>query len=199
MIATGHDDGSVRLWDSSGLSLSILHKLKTHKLIDRRKTDTPLDASDSVFRVTALEVNGNLLGCASAGGLVTLYHFNAKASQNPANDELADIPVSCLVLRARSILSNAAVNDKVLEIPVCYESGLDLSSKSQSEASSSAQHFNFPSTTEHVNKKDLKCCFRTKIGFRKQFGFQPELLCLLLWSQRPPDVKTIKIYPKSSL
>lgn len=72
---------------------------------------------------------------------------------------------------------------------------LDQSTRSQNEG----QHFNFPNTNEFVNKKDLKCCFRTKIGFRKQFGFQPELLCLLFWSQRPPNVNNIKIYPKSNL
>ena len=80
------------MWDSSGLGLSILHKLKTHKLLDRRKTDTSLDQSDVVFKITAIEINGSLLGCASAGGLVTLYRFNSKTNQ-PANEELADIPV----------------------------------------------------------------------------------------------------------
>jgi hypothetical protein len=48
-------------------------------------------------------------------------------------------------------------------------------------------------------KKELKCFLRTKIGFRKQQGFQPELVCLLYWSQRPPVVTNINIYPKTNM
>lgn len=96
MIIHRHDDGTARLWDSSGLGLNILHKLKTQKLFDRRKTETQLDVSDTVFRITAITVNGNYLACAAQGGHVTLYRFNSKMSQNAADEELADIPVNKL-------------------------------------------------------------------------------------------------------
>jgi syntaxin-binding protein 5 len=47
--------------------------------------------------------------------------------------------------------------------------------------------------------KDYKTCFRTKIGFRRQQGFQPELVCLLFWSQKAPVVNNVKIFPKHDM
>ncbi len=53
--------------------------------------------------------------------------------------------------------------------------------------------------SDFISKKDLKCFLRTKIGFRRQQGFQPELVCLLYWTQRPPIITNINIYTKSSV
>ncbi len=50
-----------------------------------------------------------------------------------------------------------------------------------------------------MSKKEYKCLLRTKIGFRKQEGFQPELVCLLFWSNRPPVVNTINFCTKNNM
>lgn len=50
-----------------------------------------------------------------------------------------------------------------------------------------------------MNKKEYRCLLRTKIGFRKQEGFQPELVCLLFWSNRPPVVNTINFCTKNNM
>jgi hypothetical protein len=50
------------------------------------------------------------------------------------------------------------------------------------------------------NKKDLKCFLRTKIGFRRQTGYHPELVCLLLSAQpRIPVVNCVLIYSKNNM
>jgi len=50
------------------------------------------------------------------------------------------------------------------------------------------------------NKKDLKCYLRTKIGFRRQTGYHPELVCLLLSAQpRIPVVNCVLIYSKNNM
>jgi hypothetical protein len=50
------------------------------------------------------------------------------------------------------------------------------------------------------NLKDLKCCLRTKIGFRRQIGYHPELICLLMSSQqRTPIVNCVLVYSKNNM
>ena len=74
---------------------------------------------------------------------------------------------------------------KLLEVPINYESACE--SKSQAE-----------SNPEPIPKKDLKSYLRTKIGLRRQSGYQPELVCLLSFYQRIPVVTSININPKNS-
>ena len=50
-----------------------------------------------------------------------------------------------------------------------------------------------------ASKRELKCLLRAKIGFRQQGGFQPELVCLLFWSHRPPVVSHVKLMPKNNM
>ena len=54
------------------------------------------------------------------------------------------------------------------------------------------------STSDSASKRDIKSYLRTKIGFRKQQGYQPELVCLLAFGQRLPVVNSISINPKNS-
>ena len=48
-------------------------------------------------------------------------------------------------------------------------------------------------------RAELKCLLRSKIGFRRQDGYQPELVCMLHWSQRPPVVTSIYIDTKNNM
>jgi hypothetical protein len=78
----------------------------------------------------------------------------------------------------------------LIEIPVSYEYNQEAK---MSERDSSNQIQN--NLTE---RKELKSYLRTKIGFRRQHGFQPELVCLLMWSQRLPIVNCISINTKNN-
>lgn len=45
IIITGHQDGSIKFWDSSAGTLQILYKLKTAKIFERPRTRS-LDSTD---------------------------------------------------------------------------------------------------------------------------------------------------------
>ena len=54
--------------------------------------------------------------------------------------------------------------------------------------------------TESTPQAELKSYLRTKIGFRRQQGFQPELACLLFWTQRmPPLVTNVTVHAKNKI
>ena len=69
----------------------------------------------------------------------------------------------------------------LLEVPVCYETTGEVANNS--------------------NSRELKSYLRPKIGFRRQLGFQPELVCLLLCPphQKPPVVNNILVHPKHKM
>jgi syntaxin-binding protein 5 len=92
LIVTGHEDGTVKFWDSTGLGLTLLHKLKTQKLFDKRKFEANSSQIevDEPFKITALTHSRNYLAVAALGGHVTLYKFYNKCSTEVG---LADIPV----------------------------------------------------------------------------------------------------------
>jgi syntaxin-binding protein 5 len=90
LLVTGHEDGSVKFWDTSGLSLVLMHKFKTQKLFDKRKFEGTAIEVDNPYKITALSVNGSYLAVAASGGHVTLYKFHSK---EPTESGLADIPV----------------------------------------------------------------------------------------------------------
>ena len=98
LIVTGHDDGSVKIWDTSGMGMSLLHKFKTHKYFNDKRTATNNNGHNQndieyPFKITALNMSSDYLAVAAAGGHVSLFKFYSKDS-NPADQELADIPVS---------------------------------------------------------------------------------------------------------
>lgn len=187
LLVTGHEDGSVKFWDTSGLGLTLLHKFKTHKLFDKRKLDSTMIEIDSPYKITSLTCTKNFMAVAAAGGHVTLYKYYKKSSPE---DGLADIPVREYAFNSFSFTNR--VSFKLFEIPIEYSSDSKSSNESNAHITT-----NLPS--DFINKKELKCFLRTKIGFRRQEGFQPELVCLLYWSQRPPVVTNIDIYTKQNL
>ena len=96
---TGHDDGSVKIWDTSGTNMSLLHKFKTHKYFnDKRAAATANNNGQNhndiecPFKITAINMSDDYLAVAATGGHVSLFKFYSKNS-NPVEQELADIPV----------------------------------------------------------------------------------------------------------
>ena len=89
IIFFSHEDGSVKLWDASGFDLQLIHKLKTNKIIDKKKIEGY--DMDQPFKITCIHMNNTYLAVAGAGGHVTLYKYYSKV--NNTGDELADLPV----------------------------------------------------------------------------------------------------------
>lgn len=92
LIVTGHDDGSIKFWDASGVQLRFLNKLKTYKLFDKRTRnggDSDIDINQP-FKITALNTCNNYVVVAALGGHVTLYKFYTREFDD---NELGDIPV----------------------------------------------------------------------------------------------------------
>lgn len=94
LLVTGHNDGSVKVWDTSGISLTLLHKFKTHKYFDKRTSNGQNQIEiDNPFKITAINMSNDYLAVAAAGGHVSLFRYNSKIF-TPAEQELADIPVN---------------------------------------------------------------------------------------------------------
>ena len=90
-----------------------------------------------------------------------------------------------------------------MEVPIYYETNQDSKSTNEgSNSTTSSQTTVNSNNNESITKnlKDLKCCLRTKIGFRRQIGYHPELICLLMSSQqRTPIVNCVLVYSKNNM
>ena len=88
-----HEDGTIKIWDSSGFDLILLDKIKTQKILDKKKSDQSLAMDiDSPLKITCVYINNMYLAVAGAGGHVTLYKYYTKVSNS--GEELADMPVN---------------------------------------------------------------------------------------------------------
>lgn len=84
---------------------------------------------------------------------------------------------------------------QLLEVPIYYENNQDSKSNNDTQSNQSGVSNGLADT-----RKDLKSCLRTKIGFRRQTGYHPELVCLLLSAQpRIPVVNCVLIYSKNNM
>jgi hypothetical protein len=158
---TGHDDGSVKIWNASGLGLNLMTKFKTHKLFDKRKDVGEEYQMAKPFKIVAMNAWNNMIAVGAAGGHVTLYKFYAR---DFADAELGDVPL--------------------LEIP---------------QETSEQQARSEDSDNQQNSKREINSILRTKVGFRRQAGFQPEIVCLFLWHQKPPVINSVLISPRSDM
>lgn len=101
IIITGHQDGSIKFWDSSAGTLQILYKLKTGKIFERPRTRS-LDGSDDdplAVQMISLCAESRRLCVAGASGHVILFKFRKAES-------VSEFLVSNLVLIAICGFSN---------------------------------------------------------------------------------------------
>lgn len=82
IIITGHQDGSIKFWDSSAGSLQVLYKLKTAKIFERARTRSQDDGDDDPLAVQLITMcaESRRLGVAAAGGHVILFKFRKTES-----------------------------------------------------------------------------------------------------------------------
>lgn len=82
IIITGHQDGSIKFWDSSAGTLQILYKLKTAKIFERPRTRS-MDGSDDdplAVQMISLCAESRRLCVAGASGHVVLFKFRKAES-----------------------------------------------------------------------------------------------------------------------
>lgn len=82
IIITGHQDGSIKFWDSSAGTLQILYKLKTAKIFDRPRTRS-MDGNDDdplAIQMISLCAESRRLCVAGASGHVILFKFRKAES-----------------------------------------------------------------------------------------------------------------------
>ncbi len=149
------------------MHLRLLNKLKTYKLFDKRPRSNNEPDTDLhlPYRITAINACNNMIAVAAAAGHVTLYKFY---SRDFDDNELGDIPL--------------------LEIPVNHETGPATDTDTTSSNCDAS-----PQASPNRKTPDYRSCLRTKVGFRRQAGYQPELVCLLLWQRQLPQINSLCI------
>lgn len=82
IIVTGHQDGSIKFWDSSAGTLQVLYKLKTAKIFERPRARS-MDGSDDdplAVQIISLCAESRRLCVAGASGHVILFKFRKTES-----------------------------------------------------------------------------------------------------------------------
>ena len=92
LIITGHEDGSVKIWEASGICLYFIYEIKTNRPFNKVKIDNAIEI-DYPFKISSVYINSDYLVVAAYGGHITLYKYISK-KVNPSEEELGDIPVS---------------------------------------------------------------------------------------------------------
>jgi hypothetical protein len=86
-----HEDGTVKLWETSGVYLNFIYAIKTYKIFNKVRNDDI--EIDNPFKISCAYINSDYLIVAAHGGHVTLYRYVVK-KLNPVDEELGDVPVS---------------------------------------------------------------------------------------------------------
>lgn len=103
IIITGHQDGSIKFWDSSAGTLQILYKLKTAKIFDRPRTRS-MDGSDDdplAIQMISLCAESRRLCVAGASGHVILFKFRKAES---VSEYLVSVSINPIRLKASAAL-----------------------------------------------------------------------------------------------
>ncbi len=87
-----HEDGTINIWEASGLCLEHIYRIKTQKIFDKRRIEANNIDIEHPYKVTNIAMHSNYLAVAAVGGHVTLYKYFVKKC-NPADEELGDIAV----------------------------------------------------------------------------------------------------------
>lgn len=119
IIITGHQDGSIKFWDSSAGTLQVLYKLKTAKIFERPRARS-LDGSDDdplAVQIISLCAESRRLCIAGASGHVILFKFRKVESVSEYLVSVAVHPFTRLL----TMTSSRNRSLQVLEIPIFYE------------------------------------------------------------------------------
>ncbi|EDW38753.1 GL13139 [Drosophila persimilis] len=154
IVITGHQDGSLKFWDSGAGTLQILYKLKTAKMFEKPRTHAAQAHADAdnplAVHLIFLCSESRRLCVAGAMGQVMLFKF-------------------------RKVESTSEV--LVLEIPILYENFDDIYGTSP-ECDFLTGH-QVQKTESSDSDKTTDCSLKVRFGAqRKPPGFQSQLVCL---------------------
>ncbi|XP_051864565.1 syntaxin-binding protein 5 isoform X3 [Drosophila albomicans] len=151
IVITGHQDGSLKFWDSGAGTLQILYKLKTAKMFEKPRHVSHATDSDNPLAVHLIFLcsESRRLCVAGAMGQVMLFKF-------------------------RKVESTSEV--LVLEIPILYEN-FDDNYGTSPECDFLTGHQ--VQKTESSDSDKTECTLKVRFGAqRKPPGFQSQLVCL---------------------
>ncbi|XP_039961589.1 syntaxin-binding protein 5 isoform X3 [Bactrocera tryoni] len=150
IVITGHQDGTLKFWDSGAGTLQILYKLKTAKVFEKPKNSHSDSGNDNPLAIQHIYLcsESRRLCVAGAMGQVMLFKF-------------------------RKVESTSEV--LTLEIPILYENFDDIYGTSPECDFIPHQ----VQKTESSDSDKADCLLKVKIGSqRKPPGFQSQLVCL---------------------
>lgn len=169
LLVTGHADGSVRFWDTTGTAMQQLHRLRTQKLFEKNKAGGSDALEEDPYAITQITLSKDCRTLAVAGqtAQILLYRFRKKDCQS-------EIPC--------------------LEIPIIYEVSLDRQADGsphfefppRPSLGVASQHSSYTDPGEGFNfeKRTLEYFTPLKVrggAVKKPGGFQPDLVCLTPW------------------
>uniref|UniRef100_A0A0A1XE70 Syntaxin-binding protein 5 n=1 Tax=Zeugodacus cucurbitae TaxID=28588 RepID=A0A0A1XE70_ZEUCU len=150
IVITGHQDGTLKFWDSGAGTLQILYKLKTAKVFEKPKNSHSDSGNDNPLAIQHIYLcsESRRLCVAGAVGQVMLFKF-------------------------RKVESTSEV--LTLEIPILYENFDDIYGTSPECDFIPHQ----VQKTESSDSDKADCLLKVKMGSqRKPPGFQSQLVCL---------------------
>ncbi|CAJ0927632.1 unnamed protein product, partial [Mesorhabditis belari] len=178
LLITGHKDGTVRFWQSSGEHLQILYRLKTASHFERlEQSDQLKDVSHSVNSLH-LCPESRLLLVTGQAGQSTLFRFNKTESTN-----------TIAVVSLPSVCTMTSFNGQ--------HSSDDRPGPSTCREMRRQKKFDSRETdvsTDTDEEEDNARIFPFKVrgaAVKRSPGFQPELICMLPWpsSSRAPPIQ----------
>ncbi|VDN52570.1 unnamed protein product, partial [Dracunculus medinensis] len=175
LLLTGHEDGSVKFWQTTGENLQVLYKLKSGRHFERSGAGNH-EFSNAVVNIE-LCLESRLLLIGGQSGQVTLFHFvKTESAHEIAVRNLKDLKdlTDPFVIHIPS--SNVSLYD---EEPHCFSNSVK-ELRRQGKAISQESSYS-TDTSEGSNYSDY---FPLKVrggALRRPAGYQPELVCLIPW------------------
>lgn len=163
LLLTGHEDGSLKFWHTSGEHLQILYKLKTGRHFERTDENEGKEVSHGVIDVE-LCLESRLMAVCSQSSQITLFRF----AKNETCNEIAVVNIPRFGSSSTTVDDEASCN-----------AGSSRDLRQQSMTSSQDSHST--ATSEASAAEDY---FPLKVRggtMRRPAGYQPEMVCVVPW------------------
>uniref|UniRef100_A0A0N5AYR2 V-SNARE coiled-coil homology domain-containing protein n=1 Tax=Syphacia muris TaxID=451379 RepID=A0A0N5AYR2_9BILA len=162
LLITGHEDGSLKFWHTTGEHLQILYKLKTGRHFERSEENDGRDVSHAVSDLV-LCLESRLLVVCSQSSQITLFHF----AKNESFNEIAVITIHHFTSISPGVDEDVACNvGSVRDLRHPSLTSRDSHSTTTSEGSSNGDYFPL----------------KVRGGsMRRPAGYQPEMVCMIPW------------------
>ncbi|XP_037083443.1 syntaxin-binding protein 5-like isoform X2 [Pollicipes pollicipes] len=153
IVITGHADGSVKFWDATAVTLQVLYKLKTSRVLEKQRRSQDGEAEDQLaVQQVVICPESRQLAVAGASSYVIHFRFSK-------HEKTSEIPC--------------------LEIPIVYEAYGDPDRASPDGETSSTLRPANSIIGDNGRKAELTLPVRCRTGpVRRGPGYQAELVCV---------------------